>query len=69
MTDYTTAKTALETAIGGGLVEEYEVSNDRRRVKRGSAESQISALARLEGLIARRSGGFIRVAKMQEPTD
>jgi len=69
MTDYTSAKTNLETAIGNGLVEEYEVSKDKRRVRRGSVASQIDALARLEGLAARRSGGMFRVAKMQEPTD
>ncbi|MEQ8636902.1 hypothetical protein [Gimesia maris] len=69
MADYTTPQTAIEAALNNGLVEEYEARNDSVRVKRGTAASQIDALARLEGLAARRSGGMFRVAKMQEPTD
>lgn len=69
MTDYSTAQTALNTAINEDLVEEYEIRKDGRRVKRGSVKSQIEASVMLEGLVARRSGGMFRVAKMQEPSD
>lgn len=69
MTDYTSAQTALEAAIGGDLVEEYEIRKDGRRVKRGTVESQVKTAALLEGLVNRRANGMFRVAKLQEPTD
>lgn len=69
MTDYTNAQTALEAAIGGDLVEEYEIRKDGQRVKRGTVKSQLEAATLLEGLIHRRANGMFRVAKLQEPTD
>lgn len=69
MTDYSNAQSALNSALTNDVVEEYEISKDGRRVKRGSLKSQIEAATLLEGLVNRRSNGMFRVAKMQEPTD
>lgn len=70
MANYTNAQNALNSAISSDLVEEYEVGNGKRRVKRGSVTSQINAAARLEGLVARRSAGTpFNLAKLQEPSD
>tara|TARA_R110000803_G_scaffold34016_1_gene74440 strand:+ start:1447 stop:1656 length:210 start_codon:yes stop_codon:yes gene_type:complete len=69
MADYTAASSGIESAIGNDLVEEYEIGNGKRRVKRGSIKDQIDASARLEGLVARRAGGMLNLAKMQEPTN
>lgn len=71
MADYSTASnsanSALNTSTDGGFVEEYEVAENRRRVKRGSLQGQIDAAAKLEGLAARRSGGLFRLAKLRRP--
>jgi len=69
MADYTNAQTALDAAISNDLIEEYEISNDKRRVKRGSVKSQIETMARLNGLVSRQSGGMFRLGKLQEPSD
>ncbi len=69
MTDFSDAKTALGAAIGDGLVEEYEISKDRRRVRRGSVKDQVDALARLGGLVDRQSNGLIRIGKITEASD
>ena len=59
MADYSTASSnagdALETAADG-LIEEYEIRTNGRRVKRGRVIDQVQAAAMLEGLAARRSG-------------
>ncbi len=71
MADYSTssanAVTALNNALSGGMVEEYEVGPARERVKRGSVVSQVKAAAMLEGLAARRSQGLCSLAKFTEP--
>ena len=69
MTDYSTAQSALNSALNNDVVEEYEITKDGRRVKRGSVESQIKAATLLEALVHRLSNGMFKVAKLQEPTD
>lgn len=69
MADFTNAKNALENDIGEGLVEEYQISNTGRRVKRGALSEQVKALAMLGGLIDRSTNGVLRVGKLQEPSD
>lgn len=70
MANYTNAQSALNSAISSDLVEEYEVGNGKRRVKRGSVKSQLAAAAMLDGLVARRAAGSpFRLAKLQEPND
>lgn len=70
MADYQTAansaETSLNSATDGGMVEEYEIGPNRRRVKRGRSKDQIEAAVRLEGLAARRGGGLFRVAKLKD---
>lgn len=71
MADYSTSSSNANSAINNsseGLIEEYEISQSGRRVKRGSLKGQIEAAVMLEGLAARRaSGGLFRVAKLQDP--
>ncbi len=69
MANYNSASTALDTALSSDLVEEYEVGNGKRRVKRGSIKGQIDGLARLEGMAARRASGAFRLGKPQEPSE
>lgn len=57
---------ALETSADGGLVEEYEITRHGKRVKRGSAESQVKAAVLLNALAARQTGGLCRLAKLRE---
>ena len=71
MADYSTASDnagdALETAAEG-LVEEYEIRTNGRRVKRGRVIDQVQAAAMLEGLAARRSrNALFNVAKFKSP--
>lgn len=71
MAEYNTsaanAESALESSIST-MVEEYQTPNGAR-VRRGRGVDQIAALARLEGLASRRSGGgCFKLAKHQEPT-
>lgn len=69
MPDYSTAASnaadALDAATSGGMVEEYEIGG--RRVKRGKVTDQVKALAMLNGLANRQSGGMLRLAKFQAP--
>lgn len=71
MADYSTASTNATDALNDaadGLVEEYEIRTNGRRVKRGRIPDQIQATALLEGLAARRAGGGIfRLAKPKNP--
>ena len=70
MTDYSTAASNAADAIDSasdGLIEEYEIRSNGRRVKRGKAEDQVKAAVMLEGLAARRSGGIFSLAKMKNP--
>lgn len=70
MSDYSTASSNANDAINNaseGLVEEYEVRTNGRRVKRGPLKDQIDAATRLEGLANRRSGGMFRVGKFKDP--
>ena len=71
MADYSTASSAansaLNTSADGGMVEEYEIGPNRRRVKRGRAADQIAGALLLEGIAARRSaGGLFRVVKIKD---
>lgn len=71
MADYSTASSNANSAINSsseGFVEEYEISQTGRKVKRGRLKDQIGAALLLEGIAARRSsGGAFRLAKLQEP--
>lgn len=71
MTDYSAASSnandALETAADG-LIEEYEIRSNGRRVKRGRVHDQVQSAAILEGLAVRRArGGIFNVAKVKNP--
>jgi hypothetical protein len=62
MADYSTASQNAADALvdsADGLVEEYEIRTNGRRVKRGRLQDQIQAAALLEGLAARRAGRAI----------
>jgi hypothetical protein len=70
--DYTEASQAAQDALAesteGGCVEEYEITNRGRRVKRGSVKGQVEGALLLEGIAARRSGGGVfRLAKPRNP--
>lgn len=69
MADYsdlaTSAAAAIEAGADGGFVEEYQHRN--LRVRRGRVVEQVQAIATLNGLAARASGGVCRLAKFQEP--
>ena len=68
MADFSTAATnALNTLNDGSPVEEYEVTNRGRRVKRGRPLEQVEAAIRLNALAARCNGGLFRVAKFRSP--
>jgi hypothetical protein len=71
MTDYSTAATNASDAledVAEGLIEEYEIRTNGRRVKRGKAIDQIKAAAMLQGLAHRQSSGAIcNVAKFANP--
>ena len=68
MADYNTAATGAADSLTGDLVEEYEISENRRRVKRGKSLDQIDAAAKLEGLAARRAGSkMFTLAKFKRP--
>lgn len=71
MSDYSTASSNADDAIASsaeGLVEEYEIRNNGRRVKRGRLTDQIDAATKLEGLAARRASGSIsRLGKFRRP--
>lgn len=69
-TNYDNARSNLDSAMTNGLVEEYDISGNSHKVKRGSLQGQIDALTKLEGLVARRaSGGLLKLAKFKEPSD
>lgn len=72
MADYSSASSNAEDALANaaeGLVEEYEIGPNRRRVKRGKLQDQVQAAALLEGLAARRAGGGIfKLAKPRNPS-
>jgi hypothetical protein len=62
MADYSAAASAASDAIADaaeGLIEEYEIRANGRRVKRGRIPDQIKAAALLEGLASRRGGRAI----------
>lgn len=67
MADYASivdgASDALTNAAEGGFVEEYQHRN--LRVRRGRVVEQVQALATLDGLAARRSGGLFRLASVR----
>lgn len=71
MADYSTASSNAEAALNNaadGFVEEYEITNRGRRVKRGKVVDQVQAALLLEGIAARRSAGSVfRLAKRKNP--
>ena len=68
MADFSTAATqALNKLEAGAPVEEYEVTNNGRRVKRGRPLEQVQAAILMNALSARCSGGLFRVAKFRNP--
>jgi hypothetical protein len=70
MADYSTAAGNDSDALNDaseGLIEEYEIRTNGRRVKRGRIPDQVQAAALLEGLAARRSGGIFSVSRMRNP--
>lgn len=71
MADYSQANTNAQDALANaadGFVEEYEITNRGRRVKRGRVADQVQAALLLEGIAARRSaGGIFRLAKRKNP--
>lgn len=70
MADYSTASTNAQDALtdaADGLVEEYEIRPNYRRVKRGRIPDQVQAAVLLEGLAARRVSGIFRLAKPKDP--
>jgi hypothetical protein len=70
MADYSTASSNAEDALESsaeGLIEEYEIGTNRRRVKRGRVPDQVDAAAKLEGLAARRSRGIFTLGKFANP--
>ena len=70
MADYSTAASSAADALNDaseGLIEEYEIRANGRRVKRGKATDQIEAALMLEALAARRSSGLFRLAKPRSP--
>ena len=59
MADYSEASENANDALTSaaeGLIEEYEIRSNGRRVKRGRVEDQVKSAAILEGLAARRGG-------------
>lgn len=70
MTDYSDAAANAADAIANsadGLIEEYEIRANGRRVKRGKAKDQLDAALLLEGLAARRSRGIFTLGKPKNP--
>jgi hypothetical protein len=70
MADFSTAAGNAEDALidaAEGLVEEYEIRTNGRRVRRGRVQDQVQAAVLLEGLAARRAGGLFRLAKPKNP--
>lgn len=71
MADYSTASSNAQDALSNaaeGFVEEYEITNRGRRVKRGKVADQVQAALLLEGIAARRSAGSVfRLAKRKNP--
>lgn len=71
MTDYSDAASNALSSLSDatdGMVEEYEISNNGRRVRRGKLKDQLDAVMKLQALAARQSGGGIfRLAKPRNP--
>lgn len=72
MADYSDASSNASDALtsaSDGLIEEYEIRSNGRRVRRGKAVDQLKAAVLLEGLAARRGGkGIFTLAKPVNPT-
>lgn len=71
MADYSdAAENALEALADNidGMVEEYEIRNNGRRVRKGRLKDQFDVLMKLQAMVARQSGGGIfRLAKPRNP--
>ena len=68
MADFSTAATKALTALEAGApVEEYEITINGRRIKRGRPLEQVDAAIRLNALAARCSSGIFRLAKFRSP--
>lgn len=57
---------ALDASTEGGFVEEYEITRNGKRVRRGSPESQVKAALLLNAIAARQSGGLCKLAKLRD---
>lgn len=72
MADYSTANSNAQSALNNaadGFVEEYEITNRGRRVKRGKVADQVQAALLLEGIATRRSSGSLfKLAKRKNPS-
>jgi len=70
MSDYSTASQSAQEQLessSDGMIEEYEIRSNGRRVKRGRLQDQVQAAALLEGLAARRSGKLFHLARFGTP--
>lgn len=70
MSDYSTASQSAQEQLessSDGMIEEYEIRSNGRRVKRGRLQDQVQAAALLEGLAARRHGKLFHLARFGTP--
>lgn len=70
MADYSeAADNALNalTTSSDGLIEEYEIRKDGRRVKRGKLSDQMELINKMQGMAARQSKGIFSLAKPKNP--
>jgi hypothetical protein len=71
MADYADAAANAEDALTNaseGMIEEYEIRTNGRRVKRGKQTEQVAAALLLEAIAARRAGrGICTLGKFKTP--
>ena len=60
------AVNSLAASTAGGFVEEYQVGNGQRRVRRGMLADQVNAAIKLDAIAARRSSGLFGLARFRE---
>lgn len=70
MSDLSTAAQSavdsLAEATAGGFVEEYQVGQGIRRVRRGNPVDQVNAALKLEAIAGRRASGPFTLSKFRE---
>lgn len=70
MSDLSTAAqsavNSLAEATAGGFVEEYQVGQGIRRVRRGNPVDQVNAALKLEAIASRRTSGLFTLSKFRE---